>query len=70
MFVVTFDEDDGGTDDNKVYTALFGPDFHRKSKAKTDKKRYNHYSLLRTIEDNWKLGTLKQHDEKAVPFDL
>ncbi|CAO3596970.1 unnamed protein product [Absidia cylindrospora] len=70
MFAVTFDEDDGGTDNNKVYTALFGPDFHRKKNSKTDNKKYNHYSLLRTIEDNWELGTLKQKDKTAVPFDL
>nr|WDD38898.1 paeoniflorin converting enzyme [Cunninghamella blakesleeana] len=69
MFVVTFDEDDGG-DENKVYTSLFGPDFHPHNKSKKDNKKYNHYSLLRTIEDNWELGTLKQKDEKATPFDL
>lgn len=52
MFVVTFDEDDGGSDDNKVMTILFGPDFHPSSNKKTDHTKYNHYSLLRTIEDN------------------
>ncbi|CAO3621712.1 unnamed protein product [Cunninghamella blakesleeana] len=69
MFVVTFDEDDGGGN-NKVYTSLFGPDFHPHNTSGKDKKKYNHYSLLRTIEDNWNLGTLKQHDEKATPIDL
>lgn len=52
MFVVTFDEDDGASDNNKVLTLLFGPDFHPSNKKKKDKTRYNHYSLLRTIEDN------------------
>ncbi|KAI8368249.1 phosphoesterase family-domain-containing protein [Radiomyces spectabilis] len=70
MFVATFDEDDGGSDDNKVYTVLFGPDFHRSSSKRKDNKRYNHYSLLRTIEDNWDLGDLGQHDKKAVPIKL
>ncbi|KAI8092571.1 phosphoesterase family-domain-containing protein [Halteromyces radiatus] len=69
MFAVTFDEDDGGGN-NKVYTALFGPDFHRNKHSSTDSQRYNHYSLLRTIEDNWNLGTLKQNDAKAKPIDL
>lgn len=52
MFVVTFDEDDGASDNNKVLTLLFGPDFHPSNKKKKDKTRYNHYSLVRTIEDN------------------
>ncbi|RCH92299.1 hypothetical protein CU097_009720 [Rhizopus azygosporus] len=65
MFVVTFDEDDGGSDDNKVMTILFGPDFHPSSNKKTDHTKYNHYSLLRTIEDNWNLGDLGQNDKKA-----
>ncbi|KAJ3085757.1 hypothetical protein HK102_013853 [Quaeritorhiza haematococci] len=30
--------------------------------------KYNHYSLLRTIEENWNLGTLGRKDEKAIPF--
>lgn len=52
MFVVTFDEDDGASDNNKVLTILFGPDFHPSSNKKKDSTKYNHYSLLRTIEDN------------------
>jgi hypothetical protein len=52
MFVLTFDEDDGASDDNKVLTILFGPDFHPKTKSKKDSTKYTHYSLLRTIEDN------------------
>lgn len=52
MFVVTFDEDDSNTKKNQVYTALFGPDFKRASKSRKDSKKYDHYSLLKTIEDN------------------
>ncbi|KAF7726535.1 hypothetical protein EC973_008666 [Apophysomyces ossiformis] len=70
MFVVTFDEDDGSTKNNKVMTILFGPDFHRNSTAKEDDTRYNHYSLLRTIEDNWNLGDFGLHDHDASPITL
>ncbi|KAI8150259.1 phosphoesterase family-domain-containing protein [Fennellomyces sp. T-0311] len=70
MFVVTFDEDDSNTDENHVYTALFGPDWKGAPKSKKDKKEYDHYSLLRTIEDNWSLGDLGEEDEDADPFDL
>ncbi|KAI9259579.1 phosphoesterase family-domain-containing protein [Phascolomyces articulosus] len=52
MFVVTFDEDDSNTDENHVYTALIGPNWKNAPKAKKDKTKYDHYSLLRTIEDN------------------
>jgi hypothetical protein len=30
-------------------------------------KYYNHYSLLRTVEDNFALGTLGQGDASAHP---
>ncbi|KAJ8657330.1 hypothetical protein O0I10_006883 [Lichtheimia ornata] len=70
MFVVTFDEDDSNTKSNRVYAALFGPDFKRSSKSRKDHKKYDHYSLLRTIENNWDLGDLDQHDKDAVGFDL
>ncbi|KAG1449055.1 hypothetical protein G6F46_010987 [Rhizopus delemar] len=70
MFVVTFDEDDGASDNNKVLTLLFGPDFHPSNKKKKDKTRYNHYSLLRTIEDNWNLGNLGQHDKNAKKIKI
>ena len=58
MFVLTFDEDDGASDNNKVLTVLFGPDFHPTSKSKTDKTKYTHYSLLKTIEDNVRLDCI------------
>lgn len=52
LFVVTFDEDDSNTDQNRVYTVVFGPDIKWSSTARENDKYYNHYSLLRTIEDN------------------
>jgi hypothetical protein len=27
---------------------------------------YSHYSVLRTIEDNWRLGSLGRHDATAA----
>jgi hypothetical protein len=29
---------------------------------------YNHYSLLRSIEDNWSLGSLRRNDATARPY--
>ncbi len=64
LIVVTFDEDDGKAD-NQVYTVLLGPMVHAGS---TDATLYTHYSLLRTIEDNYGLGTLNLKDALAAPF--
>ena len=63
LFVVTFDEGSlfGG---NRVLTLISG---NGVSPGTTSNARYNHYSLLRTIEDEFGLGTLKQEDARAVP---
>ncbi|ORX59702.1 hypothetical protein DM01DRAFT_1381238 [Hesseltinella vesiculosa] len=71
LFIVTFDEDDGGNDSkNHVYTALLGPNLNKKLSSAKDAGHYNHYSVLRTVEDNWDLGTLQTNDETANAFKL
>jgi hypothetical protein len=62
LFVVTFDESPV-TGPNQIYTALYGP---RVISGATSSSRYDHYSLLRTIEDGLGLGTLGQHDAQAA----
>ena len=64
LVVITFDE---GTviGSNIIYTALLGP---MVNPGHTDTARYTHYSLLRTIEDTFNLGTLGRNDAKAAPF--
>ncbi|KAI8868675.1 phosphoesterase-domain-containing protein [Ramicandelaber brevisporus] len=60
--VLTFDEDDyNGT--NQVYTAVLGKGVKAGS---TDGNKYDHYSLLRTIEDNFELGNLGRNDANAT----
>ena len=61
LLVVTFDEDDG-SDGNKVYTVFLGAGVKVNSTSKQD---YNHYSLLRTIEEIYKLGNLGEKDRDA-----
>lgn len=39
-------------------------------KRGNDSTQYNHYSLLRTVEDNWGLGSLGRHDATATPIAL
>jgi phospholipase C len=61
LVVITFDEGlDGST--NQIYTVLSGEPVKPGSVNNT---RYTHYDLLRTIEDNFKLGNLGREDAKA-----
>src|SRR5262245_46417535 len=64
LFVVTFDESKhrGG---NRIYTAFYGDDVVPGS---VSDHPWNHYSLLRTIEDAFGLGTLGLNDASAEPI--
>jgi hypothetical protein len=64
LFVVTFDEDDR-FHFNRIYTVFLGAGV--KVKATTD-KFYNHYNLLRTIEDIFMLDDLGRHDLFSEPI--
>lgn len=66
LIVVTFDEAEDYFVRNQVYTVLLGEAAGRKGSI--DSSEYNHYSLLRTVEDNWDLGTLGRKDAKARSF--
>lgn len=65
LIVITFDESSGNRD-NQIYTILIGANV---KKGSTSSKFYNHYSLLRTIEDHLNLGTLHQNDLTASSID-
>ncbi|KAL9646653.1 hypothetical protein ABK040_010765 [Willaertia magna] len=64
LIVLTFDEDDGNFE-NHIYTVLIG---NMVVKGGVDNTRYNHYSLLKTIEDNFELGNLGRNDVGATSF--
>jgi Phosphoesterase family len=68
LVVVTFDES-GGNEDNRIF-ALFLGDMVKEAKdqeAATLARRYSHYSVLRTIEDNFGLDPLTANDRNATP---
>jgi phospholipase C len=65
LFVLTFDENDGVISKNQVYTVLYGNSVVAGS---TSNGAFTHYSLLRTIEDTFGLGTLGQKDAQAIPI--
>ena len=62
LLVVTFDESDNDPA-NHVYTSLWGAGVRA---GVTSDARYDHYSLLRTIEDAFGLGTLGKNDSTAT----
>jgi hypothetical protein len=65
LLIVTFDEGRGWQHGNHIYTVLHG---ERVIPGSVSDDRYDHYSLLRTIEEVLGLGTLGQGDSKASPI--
>jgi acid phosphatase len=64
LVVVTFDESFPPAD-NHIYTALLGG---MVKPGTVEADLYDHYSLLRTIEENFALGTLNRNDLTASWF--
>lgn len=64
LLIVTFDE--GGWFTQNIDTVFYGKNVRPGVKSNA---RYDHYSLLRTIEDGMGLGTLKQKDMTASPIE-
>jgi len=69
LVVVTFDES-GGNEDNRIYTVFLGEMVKEASQQDPAAlaKHYNHYSVLRTIEDNFGLAPLTENDRNASPI--
>lgn len=65
LFVVTFDED-SGSGNNRIATVFFGD---RVLAGAISMRRYDHYSLLRTIEEVLGLSTLGRYDVSAPVID-
>jgi acid phosphatase len=63
LLVVTFDE--GEPDSQLVFTVFAGPNVKPGYRSAAV---YNHYSLLRTIEDNFGLAPLGDGDASARPM--
>ena len=67
LIVLTFDEGlTIGT--NQVYAVLLGGAVPSAKVGTTDGTKYNHYSLLKTVETNWALGNLGENDVDATAF--
>jgi hypothetical protein len=49
-------------------TVLLGDAIPANLQGTSNDTKYNHYSILKTVENNWDLGNLGQNDEKATAF--
>lgn len=69
LVIVTFDES-GGNADNRIYTLFLGDMVKEASQQDPAalERRYTHYNLLRTIEDNFGLDPLTANDRDAKPI--
>lgn len=67
LFVVTFDESETGpfNSSTRIYNAFYGDSVIAGSSVNYP---YDHYSMLRTIEEAFHLGTLGLKDELAHPI--
>ncbi|TLZ44399.1 MAG: PKD domain-containing protein, partial [Methanobacteriota archaeon] len=64
--LITFDEDAGGQGAPNMYTVWAGPVAKR---GYVSSAAYGHFSVLHTIEANWKLPTLNGNDSAAAIMD-
>ncbi len=66
LLAITFDEDDGSAgNNNHIATVLAGPSVTQGLRSNV---RYDHYSLLKTIETAWSLAPLSANDAAAIPM--
>lgn len=61
LLIITFDEASSHKS-NQIYTALYGDSVIA---GASSKKSYTHYSILKTIEAAWDLGSLNKEDAAA-----
>jgi acid phosphatase len=69
LVVISWDEDDY-TERNHILVSLLDPNGDIFAAGSKDPTRYDHYSLLATIEQNWGLGNLGRNDVGATIFNF
>lgn len=70
LVLVTFDENETYTAQNKVLGILLGDAVPRHLVGTTDSHYYNHYSEISTVSANWGLHTLGRWDVGANVFKV
>ncbi|KAI8070880.1 phosphoesterase family-domain-containing protein [Gongronella butleri] len=64
LILITFDEVETYNARNRVWSLLLG-NIPKELKGTTDHTYYTHYSSLKTVEENWDLGSLGRGDAVA-----
>ncbi|KAK0524193.1 hypothetical protein OC835_006005 [Tilletia horrida] len=65
---LVFDEAETYSAPNKIYSALLGGAVPSGNVGATDSTQYSHYSMLKTVENNWGLGSITTGDSGATAF--
>jgi hypothetical protein len=68
LIILTFDECENYLAANRVYAVLLGGVIPTNKIGTSNGTSFNHYSLTKTVEDNWGLGNLGQNDVSATAF--
>lgn len=66
LVVLTWDECEDYLGENRVLAVMLGSAVPDKLVGKTDSTEFNHYSLSKTAQVNWGLGSLGKNDVDAV----
>jgi len=69
IIVISWDEDDF-TELNHILVSMLDPHGTVFKPGSKDSTKYNHYSLLATVEQNWDLGNLGRNDKNADVFNF
>jgi len=65
LVIITFDESEGDSKPERIFTVFLG----NMVQQQEVKDAYNHYSVLRTIEDNFNVGPLhKDSGDGTAPL--
>ena len=54
--------------ETSILGILLGTALPKGAAGTTDNNKYNHYSILKTVEQNWDLGDLGKGDKNAIAF--
>ncbi|KAJ7438392.1 phosphoesterase family-domain-containing protein [Mycena galericulata] len=65
LIIVTFDESETYTEQNRVFAVALGTAIPPSLRGTTDDTLYSHYSLLSTVQNNWGLKSLGRQDTNA-----
>jgi acid phosphatase len=70
LILLTFDEDETYTEQNKVFSILLGGAIPSNLKGTTDNTFYTHYSTIASVSANWGLPSLGRWDAGANVFEV